>query len=599
MMVDRTAPSQQRRPLAIWQRRGVSLVCLALIIVAHAVVNLVWLQQDVSMHGYDMGLHIASISNGYNQIMERGLAGLAVVARGELPYNWPAAGYLPWIVLSLVFGLDVDRLCLFNLLFLALLIASTYAIGRRLWTRRAGLLAAALVGCYPIVHGESRVVGIDMPGAAMAALCVAVLLRSQRLQRTGVCVLYGLCLGAATLLRPHVHFSLAAPLALYLVLSLVGPRPGHGRLRVLVNVSLLGAAAAATSAVWWFGRLGEIFRTLTRHVEGLTAPPIPGETASSPEYYLLGSPDYLDGALVVALVAGVASLLVAQVRRQRGGGGDAWIVWAWILAGTVIYLFITAHQYRYMLSVTPALALVTAAGILALPWRRARALLVAGVLVAGGLVWLLGSFLEHGTEANGGVPVFTRLLGGRVPTSEVAKNTAREPDVSIISRYSWGPPGTDAWVRTLHEATSALKQRHPRGEPILVRIVQVGANMQSRMELDLKFQWMAQPLLSASIPQVRITRDFFLSYSERSDNGLLETPISNVHRLPSLRHCYSLRIFRPEVRPPPSDECRPVFNGALNPAAADSLRVSVFHYPRCRHFLCKADGLDPKGGVAP
>ena len=578
------------------------LACLASMLLAHLVVNLVWLRQDQTMRGYDMGVHIACITNGYNHLVRDGLEGLAVVARGESPYNWPSAGFLPWIALSLIFGPEVDTLCAFNLAFLALLLASVFAIGRRLWSRRAGLMAAALVGCYPIVHGESRVVGIDLPGAALVTLCVALLLHTERLRRTGPCLLFGLCLGAATLVRPHVHFSLTAPLALLLVLALVRPGGGRGRLRVLANVALLGVVSAAVSAVWWFGRLQEIFGTFTEHVEGMSSPPIPMESSSSPAYYILGATDYLDGALVIPLLVGGVALLVAQLRGLRHGrpaagqGEDAGVIWAWILGGTLVYIFITAHHYRYLLSVTPALALVTAAGILSLPRGRLRALLVAGVLAAGALVWLLGSFLEHGTPSTGGGPAFTRLVGGRAPTGGVASAAPLEPDVSVVSRYSWGPPDTDVWVRTIDQAATAMAGRHLDNDAVMVRMVQVAADTQSRMELDLKFQWLAQPILAARMPGIRVTRDFFLSANDLNDNGLLDTSIPYLRSSVPVRHCYSMRIFKPRNPPPPrSPECHLVFDGALHPGVTGSMRVSVFHYPSCQNFLCETDGEDPKG----
>ena len=58
----------------------------------------------------------------------------------------------------------------------------------------------------------------------------------------------------------------------------------------------------------------------------------------------------------------------------------------------------------------PALALVTAAGVLRLGAGRLRAVAVGGALALGVAVWLLGSFLEHGEATTGHGPAGSRPM---------------------------------------------------------------------------------------------------------------------------------------------------------------------------------------------
>ena len=82
-----------------------------------------------------------------------------------------------------------------QLLFLAVLVVSSYGIGTRLLDRRAGLLTAFVTVTAPALLDFVRTYHLVLSSTAMYALATYALLASERLRRRSWSIGWGVALG--------------------------------------------------------------------------------------------------------------------------------------------------------------------------------------------------------------------------------------------------------------------------------------------------------------------------------------------------------------------------------------------------------------------
>jgi hypothetical protein len=134
-----------------------------------------------------------------------------------------------------------------NLFYLAVLLFSVYGIGKILCNGKAGLLAAFLISMFPLVFGHTRTAMLDFPMAAMSALAVFLLLKSEKFSSAMYSMLAGLGFGIAMLTKETAIIPLAAP-ALYYFFSSLRSRDKR---RVIKNSAIFFLfAALLTGAIY-------------------------------------------------------------------------------------------------------------------------------------------------------------------------------------------------------------------------------------------------------------------------------------------------------------------------------------------------------------
>jgi 4-amino-4-deoxy-L-arabinose transferase-like glycosyltransferase len=212
--------------------KKLSLLLCALMgcIIALAVAgNLYWCVRGQTFTGPDVGNHLIFSVEYYYK-----LTGLFSAGAGSLAWRAVQLVALPLLPVAhssplypnvvygltslwyLVFGQSLAVAKLSNLLFLAVLAVSTYLLGRRFSSREGGALAAALVVLYPAVYESSRQYGLDLPLAAMTALCMLLLVESDTLGREKLVLPLGLVTGIGILVKPQLLLFLAVPLLVVL-----------------------------------------------------------------------------------------------------------------------------------------------------------------------------------------------------------------------------------------------------------------------------------------------------------------------------------------------------------------------------------------------
>jgi 4-amino-4-deoxy-L-arabinose transferase-like glycosyltransferase len=88
-----------------------------------------------------------------------------------------------------------------SLVFLTVLTFSLYGIGKSLWGRRTGLLAALVAATSPMLVTQFKEFQIDAALTAMAALCLYLLIKCDHFRNKKYSLLLGMALGFSMLTK--------------------------------------------------------------------------------------------------------------------------------------------------------------------------------------------------------------------------------------------------------------------------------------------------------------------------------------------------------------------------------------------------------------
>ncbi len=537
--------------------RSPALWLLALL-ATHLVVNAIWILADRTLRGEDMATQIGAQAHALQVLLEQGIAGVWTVLRGRAATQWPSASALPMATAALIVGQSLVKLRLLQMCWLALLLAATYRVGARLRSPAVGLLAAALLSLYPAIHGTSRQYGADLPGTAMVAWTMAILVSPGCFTRLWPSLLLGASVGLGVLVRPHSLFFVLVPMAVLFAVSLRRGASGKHRLLVLGRAAAAAAVALALCSPWWWGRLTEITAVLSTHAGGQLEAADPNREPLSFLFYLRSLPMGLTSWLLVALAVSLVGAYFAGLRRAFRGTLQ---VWVWLAAGFVAMSLIGVQSPRYLLPVYAPVALITALGLCSIRHRRARRTVTATVLGVAALSWLVCSFDPLGPKP------------------------CRPPiDLPLDICGHWhlggaGPPAVYDLHRVSERAAGALHRRHPHGgEGVVVRLITDPGQIEWTVFL--------KALLMTRLPGAVLINRSLTEYPGPPG----KPPSDMVHILGGLafpesrqepRHCYTVQVSRRDsvdMVGEPASKLLAVRDTALG----DPVHLTVFWHPRCR-----------------
>src|SRR5438876_61580 len=133
------------------------------------------------------------------------------------------------------------------LLFLGLGMAATYLLGRRFSGGAAGVVAAIAFGTAPFVVYISLRFQLDLPLAAMVAIAIEALLRTEGFRRTSWSLGAGIVVGLGLLTKPTF--------LVYVLVPIVWVTVQIAERRRIVNAAVAAAVAMALSLPWYGLRL--------------------------------------------------------------------------------------------------------------------------------------------------------------------------------------------------------------------------------------------------------------------------------------------------------------------------------------------------------
>lgn len=421
-----------------------TLVLLASLVVFHALNNWAWLSTNLSILNSDARRHLITSLASSDMLRPVNLSTLfSTVTMDEFR---PPLFQLSAVPLLRVLGRSTDVATMVNIAYLSVLLAATYAVGKKTVGADAGLLAAFVISTFPAIYAMSRCFYLDFALTAVVSLNVALLLYSEDFRRKGCTLLYGLTFGMGMLVKwTFVVFALP-PIVLVVARSGVLRRLpkavraarvewrlalvsavlalGLTALWYLPNVdavrnmflglwvlplcwvilaitfyavsrprgqeaNLFGASMLALSvaSIWYLPRidfLWEFLLAVGRHSQGAAV--------VSTGYLRLLVDEQLSAFYVLVLVITLLIVLLANRRRWQRYvvwhvlSTNAAVVGSWSVFSFLVFSFrandLHLHS-RYTMPMLPPLALLIAAGLLATPWRTVKVALVILVAMIG------------------------------------------------------------------------------------------------------------------------------------------------------------------------------------------------------------------------
>ncbi len=295
-----------------------------------------------------------------------------------------------------LFGRSESSALAVNLIFIVVLAAATYNLGRLAKNRAAGLLAAFLVLTYPPVVHLSRMYMPYFGSLACAALSLWLLLETVERRSVRVAWLLGLSLAAGLLMHPYFAWTLVGPTiaaGLYMLFQgdfrdLVRSRDFLGWLRkrtrdrFVVRGLVPAALLALVPSSLWYLNLGTAgFRQLD-YFSRMDVFLGVREIETPFWWYAFSTPSTISSVLTVILVTGIV-LAIVRPRPQTT------LLLITLATAYVIYSSLPVRAWWYFCCVLPAAAVLSTAWIVDLKPKWAAQALIAVTLVVGSFNYFL------------------------------------------------------------------------------------------------------------------------------------------------------------------------------------------------------------------
>jgi 4-amino-4-deoxy-L-arabinose transferase-like glycosyltransferase len=273
-------------------------------------------------------------------------------------------------------------------------------IGARLYSRRAGVLAAVFAALSPHLIAHGQIVGHEAPTVLLWSLAIWLGLRAHddpaRLRRRLVGI--GVVLGLAVMTR-FVNALLVVPIAAALVAY--APREHLRRTLAWAAIMIPAAALITSFVIWprlWIDPIAHVREALAKTSNLHDPEPFFGVLTASPPRWCFAV--YVFACTPILLF--VAALAWAPRARDKKA---AVVVLAWLVAPLLVALSpVRQDGVRYVLPSLAAIALMAGAAIDQI--RKPRVALALGAVLAAYLaitsVRVAPYYLDYYSEAFGG-----------------------------------------------------------------------------------------------------------------------------------------------------------------------------------------------------
>ncbi len=343
-----------------------------------------WLTQDRSIPVWDAGVHLQAALEFHEMFRVGDLLG---PFRYESPY--PPLGPIVSALAVFVGGVNsYSPIIGENLVFASLLALGCYQTGRLLFGAKAGLLAVIFALGTQMVNSQLHVAMLDVPEAAVVAVTIWLLLRSEDFGRVGFAALAGLAVGAGLLIKVQ-YASFVMGIVLIALL--------RGGWRNWRGLAAFAVVPLVTAGPWYLDHLAQ-FSTFARNAGSnpatlpVNAPPTFSWANFSWYFWNILNTQLL--VLLFALLVCGTIWMFANLVRHRHELKDPVLAarLEFMVGAFVAWLFITAtpdHDIRYGIPLLPYVAVIGTGWILSL--RASASVIATGVLVLGAAANILST----------------------------------------------------------------------------------------------------------------------------------------------------------------------------------------------------------------
>lgn len=371
--------------------KNLSISILVLIILFHVFNNFIWLKANQEPPFDDDARHLL---NGltYMDIAASKPAGVMFKEFvGSFDKDYPPVFPFCAGIMSRLFGRSTLALKMGGGVFWVVLLLSVYFLALKLTNQTAALLSAFILSMYPAVFGFSRTHIIEFSLIAMVTLALYLLMCADEFHSRIYSVFFGLSFGLGMLTKVTFIAFIIGPLALTVVRSLKGSSEERKRPQVLNNLIISLLAAFAVAGLWYVPRLYNLSLWRGYVIDGgftralyLGSPPL--FSFDSLAYYFKKL--YNDQILPAFTLLFCISLIIFLKERTR----FRHFLILWIIVPYFLLTLIYTKLVRYTASYLPAIAIITAIGILKIKNRKAKFTAISLIIIFDLLQYFVFSY---------------------------------------------------------------------------------------------------------------------------------------------------------------------------------------------------------------
>ncbi|MFA5156887.1 MAG: glycosyltransferase family 39 protein [Candidatus Omnitrophota bacterium] len=366
------------------------LFLLFLLIVFYGVNNYIWLHLNRYPFVDDEAVHLISATRYMETLSRPGADMFSALAGVDKLYP----PFFPFIasLFGLAFGGGAVSIILSNLLFLFGIFVCLYFIGLKMGDARLGLLAALILSLYPMIFQLGRMCMLETALTFTVVAAVTAMIYSDGFKRTKPSALFGLIFGLGVLTKQSYVVLIIGPLLLIAGVSLF-KGSWQDRRRVAGNLLLSFVIGAAVASLWYVPNFKTMLPLAIAAATDSALVPynIPVFSFWSFSFYLrsLVNEQILFFFFVLLLMA-------TPVFFKRKKDEFFFLFLVWIIVTYLIRTFIGNKFLYYTVSCLPAVALVTACGIMNMKKDSLRKIIIWLIFIVGFAQYFLISYIHYG-----------------------------------------------------------------------------------------------------------------------------------------------------------------------------------------------------------
>lgn len=309
----------------------------------HFTNNIIYLAKDSSLPDIDQCLHLTQGLILHSHIKEGNFQQIVKISTYYPPF-------FPFVTsfLYFLFEKGEDIAISINLVFLVVIIVSTFLIGRQLKDETCGLISAILVSFYPIIFIMSRKYYLDLPLTSLVCLYIYLLIASDNFEKRTKVIFLGIIAGIGMLTKWTFVFFVIIP-----TLGVILKKENLTKQK-LINFFLLLSISISISSLWYLPNFFDIIRNL--QLGSLL------DVGSDPGIFDLEFYTYYVRCLLYSQIYTLFFILFLVgfaffIFKKRNAKED--ILLSHIISSYLILTFIFNKDTRFSLPVLPAIAIVT------------------------------------------------------------------------------------------------------------------------------------------------------------------------------------------------------------------------------------------------
>lgn len=229
-------------------------IILFFLFLFHSICNYFWLSPNQMSPIWDEGGHLLAVLK-YKDFFLR-FPALDFNSFAEIGGYYPPLFHISALFLSFVWGNSIRTMVMVNIIYMAIMLFSTFKIGELIFDRKAGLLAAFILSMFPIIFGTSRMFLLDYALTTIVTLSIYFLLLTDYFKNTKYSLFFGISLGLGMLTKNTYGIFIIGPL-IYIFCKALLFNDSKGRTkRQVINLFYSLSLGGVLSIPWYILSFG-------------------------------------------------------------------------------------------------------------------------------------------------------------------------------------------------------------------------------------------------------------------------------------------------------------------------------------------------------